>query len=162
MRKASPQVAHQGLGELNQAFGDAAFVHHLACQHEERDGHQRKAVHTVVNITIKQGDVSFLAIQPQQDARRGEQAEEHRQTDHQEDEEDGKEPDQHVSYSAMISSSGGISSFRLSPPPIIVMRDRRISSMLTISSRTTPTSSEAIIHDRGMRIHSEKSSAVGR
>jgi len=43
-------VAHQRHGEVNNAAGQAARVHHLACEHEERHGQQRKAVSAVDDV----------------------------------------------------------------------------------------------------------------
>ena len=89
-------MAHQRLAELHKTDGDAAFVHQLACQHEERDRHQRKAVHAVIDIPVEQRDVFFLPVQPKKQAGRGQQAKEHRQSDQQEQQEQRKEPNQHL------------------------------------------------------------------
>ena len=145
----------QRLRELDDPDGDAAPVHEFPGQHEERDRHEREAVHAVVDVAVEQRDVLFLPREPEQDAGCGDQPEEDREPDRQEQQEGGEEPDQHVApYSAMISSSGGPRSARSSPPPRTVMSERRNSSTLTTNSRTTPTKNDIIIHRRGTFTHS--------
>ena len=158
MSKAAAQMSHQGLAELDQPHGDAALVHQLACEHEKRNRHERKTVHAVVDVAVKQRDVFFLAVQPEQQARGRQKAEEDRQSDQQEDEKNRKEPDQHQSAPAM--SGSGMTGMRSAPPKLAMML-RRISSMLTSVSRNTPTRMEAIIQLRGTRIHSLKERLPG-
>ena len=62
--------AHEGLTELDQPMSDAATVHNLARQHEERDRHQRETVHAVVKIAIEQRQVTLLPVQQQQNTGR--------------------------------------------------------------------------------------------
>ena len=52
MRQPAAQMAHEGLAELDEAGGDAAAVHDFAGQHEERQRHQREAVHAVIKIAV--------------------------------------------------------------------------------------------------------------
>ncbi len=78
MCKATAQVAHECLAEFYQTGRDPALVHQFACEHEERNRHERKTVHAVVDVTVEQRDVAFLAIQPKQDAGSSQQAEKDR------------------------------------------------------------------------------------
>lgn len=65
-------------------------------EQEEGQGHQREAVHAIVEIAVEQREVAFLPVEPQQNAGREKQREKDRQAYHQEDEEDRQEPDQHL------------------------------------------------------------------
>ena len=83
MRQPAAQVADHGLAEFNQPQGDVRAVHHLARQHKEGDRHQRKAVHAVVDIAIKQHEVAGLPVHPQQNRRSYDKTKEHRKTQQQ-------------------------------------------------------------------------------
>ena len=158
MREPAAEMAHHGLCEFHQPHGDAAAVHQLAREHEEGDGHQREAVHAVVDVAVEQRDVLLLPVQPQEQARSRQQTEEHRQADHQEEQKERQEPDQHHSVPNCSSSAMAGS---LSSPPSILTTARRISSRLTEMSKTRPTSNEAIIQLRGTRNQLSKLQLVG-
>ena len=141
MREPAAQMPHQRLAELDEPGGDAAAVHQFAREHEERQRHQREAVHAVVEVAVQQRDVAFLAVEPQQQPRRQQERDEHRQADQQEDQEEREEKGQHQSVSRLSEgASVGGSSASGSTSWMIV---RRISSKVTTASRTTPTKSEA-------------------
>ena len=64
-------MAHHGLREFDQPRGNATAVHQLAGEHEKRNGHQREAVHAVIDVAVEQRHVALLTIQPEQYAWRG-------------------------------------------------------------------------------------------
>ena len=88
-------MTHQSLRKLNQPRCDAAAVHQFSGQHKKRQRHQWKAVHTIVDIAVEQGDVTLLPIEPQQNTGCEEKREKDGQSNHQEKQEYRKEENKH-------------------------------------------------------------------
>ena len=132
MCKPAPKMSHHRLCELDQPRGDATPVHQLSGKHEERNGHQREAVHAVIDIAVKQCHVALLTIQPEQHSGRRKERKKDGQSDKQQDQKCGEKPDQHQAGSfspTALSAPPATTGRSLSPPPKLVTRARRISSI---------------------------------
>ncbi len=80
MDQASTHMAYQRLAEADDTPGDAAGIHDLAGQDEERHGQQRETVDTVVQAGEQGSEEAALVIHHQAEARAGEQCKHHRHT----------------------------------------------------------------------------------
>ena len=88
-------MTHHRLGKLDQPGCDSTTVHQDSSQHKKWNCHQRETVHSVVNISVKQGEIPLLIIEPEQKPRSGQKPEKYRQADHQEQQKERKEKCEH-------------------------------------------------------------------
>ena len=112
MGEAATDVADEALREVHQAAGDAARVHQLAGEDEERDGHEREAVHAVVEAAQDLRVERHLAVEKEADAGCEQEHEDHGDAHGHEDEEEPEEGYRHC-CSRLSSSTmpGGGTSF---------------------------------------------------